>query len=204
MTGKKGLLIILSSPSGGGKTSVYMELLRMNKEFLYSVSATTRPKRKGEIDGESYFFLGEDDFLKQVKENKFAEYARVYDNYYGTYRSTVEDAINSGKVILMDVDTQGALNLQNEYKEAVTIFLVPPSLEILEQRLAKRGTDNLEVRNRRLEETLKEIAEVPNYKYVVINDLFDQTVSSVESIIEAESLKTSSYSDDYFLKMFSP
>ncbi len=199
---RKGLLIILSSPSGGGKTSIYKKILEHNPEFLYSVSATTRPKRVGEIDGKSYHFLSVDEFRRQIEEGKFAEWALVYGHYYGTYRSFIDRALAEGKIVLMDIDTQGAKNLIGLYKEAVDIFIIPPSYETLKKRLYKRDTDDRYALKLRLEEALKEINEWPNYKYVVINDSLRKAVKKVEAVITAETLKSSNYPKNYFQKLF--
>lgn len=195
---KKGMLVVLSAPSGGGKTSIYKELLKRNPRFHYSVSATTRHRREGETDGVSYFFMTEDEFEKKIEMNMFAEWAKVYGNYYGTLRTYVDKALSEGHVLLMDLDVQGAKNLSDSYDEAITIFLVPPSLEVLKERLIGRGTDDEENCNRRLKQALKEIAEWSNYRYVVINDEFKRTVETVEAIITAESVKADRFKNDYF------
>ncbi|PJA26714.1 MAG: guanylate kinase [candidate division Zixibacteria bacterium CG_4_9_14_3_um_filter_46_8] len=198
MVSKKGLLIILSSPSGGGKTSVYKEILRRNPKIFYSVSATTRPKRVNEIDHESYHYLSEEEFLRQRDSGLFAEWAEVYGYYYGTYKSILDKVVQSGDIALMDLDTQGGRSLSALYQEAVTIFILPPSLQVLKERLMKRGTDDSAVCERRLREALKEIREWPNYKYVVVNDVLEETVKSVETIIAAESLRSSIYTPGHF------
>jgi len=202
MADKKGLLIILSSPSGGGKTSIFKELLNRRPGFNYSVSATTRPGRKDEIEGESYYFLTEKEFQGKIEQGLFAEWAKVFGHYYGTYKMFIDKSLRNGDTTLMDLDIQGAWNLSKQYKEAVTIFLIPPSLKILKERLFNRGTDKYEVCEKRLEEALKEIEEWPNYNYVVVNDVFEKTVSEVEAIITAESAKSSNFRDGYFEKLF--
>ncbi|MCP4632683.1 MAG: guanylate kinase [candidate division Zixibacteria bacterium] len=198
---KRGLLIVLSSPSGGGKTTVYKELLKNHQEYFYSVSATTRPKRTGESDGKSYHFLDRKMFQQQIDEGLFAEWAEVYGNYYGTYRDFIDDALEDGRIVLMDIDTQGASNLADMYKEAVTIFILPPSLEILKERLLNRGTDDSEIREERLSKAKNEIAQWRNYKYIVVNNRLEEVIRQVEAILIAETLKTSTYSADYFNKI---
>ncbi len=198
----RGLLIVLSSPSGGGKTSVYEELLKRFPQFKYSVSATTRPKRANEIDGESYHFLDREEFIRKRDAGDFAEWAEVYGNYYGTYKDFIDSSLQNGDVILLDLDIQGAANLSSLYEEAVTVFILPPSLKVLEKRLINRKTDDPEVCKRRLQEAIKEIAEWPNYNYVVINDILDDAVEDVAAIIKAESLNSSRFPEKYFENKF--
>jgi guanylate kinase len=183
------LLVILSSPSGGGKTTICRELLRRHPDYLHSVSATTRPPRPNEKDGVDYIFLGEDEFQEKIKAGKLVEFSKVYNHHYGTLKEMVNKNLEQGRIILFDLDHNGARNLKRDYSQAVTIFLAPPSLEVLKKRLLSRGTDSPEVLEGRFREALKEVNLWSNYDYVVTNDELDSVVAKIEAIIVAESCK---------------
>ncbi|MBI1883376.1 MAG: guanylate kinase [Chlamydiae bacterium] len=180
-----GLLIVISSPSGGGKTTVRKKLLEMLPDLFYSVSCTTRKPRSGEIDGKDYFFISPEEFQKRKEKNLFLEYAQVYQSFYGTPREPIDQALKEGKDVLLDVDTQGALQIQSKRK-SVLVFILPPSLEILKGRLYHRKTDtDLEI-NLRLKEFHREIQVAQRYDYGVTNDRIDTTVLTLQAIILAE------------------
>jgi len=186
---KKGLLILVSGASGTGKGTVCKKLLSEMPEMYYSISATTRQPRDGETDGVEYFFITVDDFKKKIAEGKFLEYAEVYGNFYGTPLYKIEENLNSGRNVLLEIDTQGALKVMEKIPEGVFIFLLPPSLEELLSRIKKRGTEDEETLKRRFDSAKSEIEVGKKYQYAVVNDTVDAAVEKIKSIITAESLK---------------
>ena len=178
-------LFVISSPSGGGKTTILKELKKEGFDFAYSISATTRPPRKGEKNGVDYFFLDETTFLKQIKEGAFLEWAKVHGYYYGTLKSQVDRYLSEGKRILLDIDVQGGLRLKNARSDTVLIFLSPPSIEVLEERLKKRGTESTEVIEKRLEIAKKELQMAEKYDFKIVNDNLKDTVEKVKTIIQS-------------------
>ncbi|HDS09710.1 MAG TPA: guanylate kinase [Firmicutes bacterium] len=185
---RKGFLVIVSAPSGGGKTTICLNLLKRNPDLVYSVSATTRPIRGSEKDGKDYFFLSEDEFKKRISRNLFAEWAVVHNNYYGTPRKFVEDNIKSGRVVICDIDVQGGEKIMAVFPEAVKVFIIPPTWEDLERRLRSRGTDTEEVILRRLRNARKELKYIKKYRYCITNESVRQSVNDLEDIIHAELL----------------
>ena len=186
---QKGLLILVSGASGTGKGTVCKKLLSEMPEMYYSISATTRQPRDGETDGVEYFFITVDDFKKKIAEGKFLEYAEVYGNFYGTPLYKIEENLNSGRNVLLEIDTQGALKVMEKIPEGVFIFLLPPSLEELYSRIKKRGTEDEETLKRRFNAAKSEIEVGKKYQYAVVNDTVDKAVEKIKSIITAESLK---------------
>lgn len=185
-TTRKGLLIVLSAPSGGGKSTVARALLAADPKLTYSVSVTTRPRRPNEVDGRHYHFVERAEFERLIAAGAFYEHAEVHDHLYGTRRDTVEAALAEGRDVLMDLDVQGGLNVKRQSSDAVLIFLLPPSLEVLTYRLEKRGTDDPEVIARRLAKAESEIRFWRQYDYAVMNDDLDLAVARVRGIVEAE------------------
>lgn len=181
----KGLLIVISGPAGAGKGTICKSLISRN-EYWLSVSATTRSPRKGEEDGKSYFFMTKEDFLKKVDQDDFLEYAEVYGNYYGTPRSKVIDALNDGKDVILEIDIQGALKVKENYPEGIFIFILPPSMDVLKQRLVNRGSETPESLMTRFKSAFKEINFVSKYNYAVVNDEVEKAAKKIESIIVAE------------------
>jgi len=183
----KGLLIVISSPSGGGKTTVFRAILKRHPQYRYSISATTRPMRENERDGYDYFFLTDDEFDRKIEAGEFVEWAFVHNYRYGTLKSFVDDALKNGDVMIFDLDVQGADSMQRIYPyESVLVFLLPPSREELKRRLLARKTDSIEVINRRLKNAEDEIKRIPQYDYLVINDDLNLCIEKVDSIITAE------------------
>lgn len=181
--------IILSAPSGGGKTTIARELLRRRSDVGYSVSCTTRAARAAEVDGRDYFFLAPDEFASRRDAGDFAEWARVHDRMYGTLRSEVQRVLAGGQHVLMDIDVQGAAQFATAFPESVLIFLVPPSAAVLRQRLCGRMTEDGDALRLRLQASRDELRSVEAYEYVVVNDDLDRAVRDVSAIIDAERLR---------------
>ena len=187
---RKGLLILISGPSGTGKGTV-CDLLRKNHpEISYSISATTRQPRPGEQDGLNYYFYDKEKFRQMIDAGELLEWAEVYGNYYGTPKQKVLDRLNAGEDILLEIDTQGALNVMKAVPEGLFIFLLPPSLEELANRLKGRGTETEESLQRRLGAAVDEIKIAHNYRYVVVNDKVEAAEKAIAGIIEAEHHRT--------------
>ncbi|EOD01309.1 guanylate kinase [Caldisalinibacter kiritimatiensis] len=185
----KGLLIVLSGPSGAGKGTICKAFLKENKDFILSVSATTRKPREGEIDGVNYFFITKEDFEKKIQNDEFLEYASVYGSYYGTPKSFVIENLNKGKDVILEIDIQGALQIKERYPEGVFIFIVPPSMKELRNRIEKRGTETEEAINERFSSAFNELNFASKYDYVVVNDEVNKAVKRIEAIVMAEKCK---------------
>jgi len=181
--------LILSSPSGGGKTTIARMLLDRRKDLGYSISCTTRTPRNGEVHGQDYHFLSRDDFVSRRARGEFAESAEVHGNLYGTLRSEVDRVFSAGRHVVMDIDIQGARQFVAAYPESVLVFLLPPSAETLLGRLMGRNTESPEAVLRRLKGARDELAAVGSYQYVVVNDALDQAFVQVASIIDAETVR---------------
>lgn len=187
---KKGLLIVVSGPSGTGKGTVCGELLDSMPELAYSISATTRAPRAGEVDGKNYYFLTKERFEELIAEGGFLEYANVYGNYYGTPLIKIQERLAEGNDILLEIDTQGALEVMKKCPDGLFIFLLPPSLGELERRIRGRGSETEESLKKRLGNAKAEIAVGEKYKYVVVNDTVKKAVARIKSIIVAEHALT--------------
>jgi guanylate kinase len=178
--------VILSAPSGGGKTTIARKLLDLRTDIGYSVSCTTRTPRPGEVDGTDYYFLSRDEFLARRAAGDFAESAEVHGNLYGTLRSEVSRVLGTGRHIVMDIDVQGARQFRIAFPRSVTIFVLPPSGDVLLDRLRNRKTESPQQLAARLDSALQELRAVEEYEYVVVNDDLEQAVQIVGSIIDAE------------------
>ena len=187
---KKGLLIVVSGPSGTGKGTVCGELLDSMPELAYSISATTRAPRACEVDGKNYYFLTKERFEELIAEGGFLEYANVYGNYYGTPLVKIQERLAEGNDILLEIDTQGALEVMKKCPDGLFIFLLPPSLGELERRIRGRGSETEESLKKRLGNAKAEIAIGEKYKYVVVNDTVKKAVARIKSIIVAEHALT--------------
>ena len=188
---EKGVLVILSSPSGAGKTSIARALVEENKNFLFSVSATTRKSRPGELNGREYHFLTVDEFRERINDGQFLEHAKVFGNLYGTPLEPVMESINNGKDLIFDVDWQGGKQIRSSSlsKFVISIFILPPSIKALQERLMKRAQDSSETVKDRMTKSIGEIMHWKEYDYVIINNNFEQTLHEVKSIITSEKLR---------------
>lgn len=184
---KKAKLIVISGPSGVGKTTICNEIIARRKDIVYSISATSRQRRKGEINGREYFFLTEKEFKRWIAEDKFAEYAVVHGNYYGTPREFLEENLSKGFYVLMDIDVQGAKKLMPLYPDGIYIFVLPPDFEELKKRLIKRNTDDTKEIENRLNTAREELKYMKDYKYVVKNINLDETIAEILKIIDNET-----------------
>lgn len=184
----KGMIIIVSAPSGAGKTSICDALIKSDKNIVYSVSTTTRLPRKGEKNGREYFFVDDNTFKSMVKKNMFVEWAKVHDHFYGTSKKVLEETIKKGKDILLDIDVQGAVKIKKQYKDALMIFITTPTLKILKERLIKRNKDSMDVIKTRVANAKKELTYLPKYDYLILNDKLDESIQNVKSVICAERL----------------
>ncbi len=185
----QGTLFIVSAPSGAGKTSLVKALVKMLEAVVVSVSYTTRAPRPGERDGQDYHFVDRRRFEAMVEEDRFLEYAEVFGNYYGTARHTVERALRQGQDVLLEIDWQGARQVRRRCAESVGIFILPPSRDVLRQRLRARGQDDEAVIERRMAEAVSEMSHYGEYDYLVINDDFDQALKELVSIVQARRLR---------------
>ncbi len=178
--------LILSAPSGGGKTTIAREMLARRSDLGYSVSATTRPQRPGEVHGSDYFFLTPAEFDARVALGEFAEWAHVHGKQYGTLRSEVDRVLASGRNVVMDIDVQGAAQFASAFPDSVLVFLLPPSAQTLVTRLANRRTEGPDAMRVRLQAAMRELDAVPLYHYVVVNDDLNHAVDRVSAIVDAE------------------
>jgi len=181
---ERGKLVIISAPSGTGKGTVIRELLKLRPEFVFSVSTTTRKPRPGEVNGVAYHFISHDEFDKMIKNEEFLEYAQFVGEYYGTPVKPIKEWINSGQTVILDIEVQGAKQVMAKDIEPISIFLIAPSMEELENRLRGRGTDSEEKLIARLERARKELEEKQHYDYVVVNDIATRAAEEILSIIE--------------------
>jgi len=190
MNGKgRGLLIIISGPSGAGKGTICKSFMERNENVALSVSATTRSPRTGEVEGVNYYFMSKEKFKEKITSNDFLEHAEVYDNYYGTPKSNVEEILESGKDVILEIDIQGALKVKENTEEGVFIFVLPPSMEELKQRIINRGSETQESLMKRFKSAYKEINYISKYNYAVVNDKVENAVQKLEAIISAEKCR---------------
>lgn len=183
----KGKIILISGPSGVGKKTVLDEILNnKNLNIVYSISATTRPKRHNEIHGKDYYFLSHNEFKNGINQGDFLEYAEFCGNYYGTPKQKIFEQLNQGKNVLLEIETLGAKNIMQQFDkdEIISIFLIPPSLEILKQRLINRGTETLETIDKRVKKASDELKHQDMYQNIVVNDDVNQTIKEITKIIE--------------------
>ncbi len=181
---EKGKLIVFSAPSGSGKTTIVRYILSKFPELVFSVSATTRKKRDVEVDGKDYFFISEEEFKEKIKNNEFIEWEKFYDYYYGTLKSFVDGHLNKGNSVVLELDVKGALNIRKQYENSVLVFVRPPSLEILKERLKKRNTETEEDFKKRIERASMELEYEKYFDYVIVNDELEKAKSKAVEIIK--------------------
>mgnify|MGYP001175449722 FL=1 len=194
---QKGILFVLSGPAGVGKGTVRQKLFEQETDLKYSVSATTRKKRPGEKEGVDYFYKTKEEFEEMIERNELLEYAKYVDNYYGTPKQYVLDELAKGYDVFLEIEVQGALQVKKNFPEGVFIFLTPPSLKELKNRIVNRGTETEDVIMQRLKEAKNEIKMMENYDYVVVNDDVSKAVKKVKSIVISEHCKRARIENEY-------
>ena len=182
--------IVLSAPSGAGKTTIARALVERNEDVVFSVSATTRPARDHEVDGVDYHFLSEQDFQAMIEADEFVEWAEVHGHLYGTSRKAVEEALDDGRFLILDIDVQGALQIRQRVPDAVLVFVLPPGADALVERLRDRGTEGEDTLARRIENARGELEQASKFDYVVVNENLEQAINEVWSIVIAEGRRT--------------
>ncbi len=197
MIKEKGILFVLSGPSGVGKGTVRKALFEQDTNLKYSISMTTRNIREGEKDGVDYFFRTHDQFKEMIEQNKLLEYAEYVGNYYGTPKQYVEEMIEKGHDVFLEIEVQGAMQVKQNFPQGVFIFLIPPSLEELKNRIQDRGTESEELIASRLQEARNEIEMMESYDYVVVNDTIDHAVKKVQAIVQGEHCKKERVAKQY-------
>ena len=190
-TPQRGRLFVISAPSGAGKTSLVRALLERHPELKVSISHTTRKPRPQEVEGREYYFVSRPDFQRLVAQGQFLEHAQVFDNYYGTGRQTVEELLRSGTDVVLEIDWQGAQQVRKAMPECITIFILPPSRQALQERLERRQTDSTETIARRLRDAVGDMRHASEFDYIVVNDRFEQALHDLASVVagRGESLR---------------
>ena len=194
---KTGQVIVISSPSGAGKSSIVKALLERDNNLWLSVSTTTRAIRPGEKEGVNYNYVDKEDFIKKIDEGYFLEYTNYAGNYYGTPKKFIKEKIEHGTDVILEIEIQGAVNIKKLIPEAIFIFILPPSLKVLLKRLKNRNTDSNEKIIERFHQTYKELNEITKYNYVVVNDVLEDAINKVESIIKAEKCRVDRIEEVY-------
>ena len=185
-----GLLLVVSGPSGAGKSTVLRAVMQKRKDMFFSVSATTRPPRPGEVDGREYYFVTPDDFRRMQEDGELLEWAAYAGNLYGTPLSPVIERLGRGETVVLDIESIGAVEVKQKYFEAIMIFLAPSTEQETERRLRSRGTDAEEIIQRRLENSRREYRAIDRYQYIVVNDVLDKAIQTLDAIIIAEAART--------------
>jgi guanylate kinase len=189
-TNNKGVLLVISGPSGSGKGTVLKELLKISEHIIFSISATTRSPRSDELDGVNYYFKTKEQFLSLIENNEMLEFAEYCKNYYGTPKDDIEQKLNEGLNVILEIEVQGAMQIKNSGVDAVFVFLMPPSLSELERRLRKRHTENEKVIQQRLLTAINEVRQANKYDYIVVNNSYKEAAQNIKAIITVQKLKT--------------
>ncbi len=191
----KGLLIVVSAPAGCGKDTILEQVLANNDNIFYSVSATTRTIRPGEVDGASYYFKSRDEFETMIKNSELLEYTEYCGNYYGTPRKAVMDMLDAGKDVVLKIEVEGAANIKRMFPDCVMIFILPPSISELDRRLHKRGTESEEVIQKRIAAAKNELTYAANYDYTIVNGALEKAIEDFETVVRAEKFRVSRNAD---------
>jgi len=201
---KKGLLFVVSAPSGAGKTSLCRAITGSLEDLTHSISYATRKPRPGEIDGRDYYFVSQERFRDMIQAGDFAEWAEVHSNLYGTSRRVLDDLISKGLDVILDIDTQGAKQIKAKYDTAVFIFIMPPSLDILEERLRNRKSDHEDEIRKRMQRSREEIRDYAMYDYIIVNRDFDRALTESRSIVSSERCSTREMATTWIYDCFEP
>ena len=192
MNKKQGIIVVVSGPSGAGKGTVCKCITDKNPDIFLSVSATSRQQAEGEVDGQTYYYLTEDDFKARIENNEFLEWATYNGNYYGTLKEKVETQTAQGNDVILEIDVQGAMQIKKTYPQAVLVFILPPSWQVLEKRLISRNREGMDQIQKRLETAKKEITFADKYNYIIVNDDLESAAKEFEAVITAEKVKAES------------
>ena len=196
MLNRKGLLLVVSGPSGAGKGTICKALLNKNDQIKLSVSATTRKPRNGEVHGVNYFFIEKEEFTKMIENGEFLDHAQIYDNFYGTPKAAIIECLEKGQDVILEIEMQGARQIKEVYPEGVFIFVLPPSLQELKSRIVGRGTETQEEIEKRFSCAFEEINQIVNYDYFIVNEDIEKSVNDVEAIISSEKNKVTRYKNN--------
>nr|WP_317332537.1 guanylate kinase [uncultured Romboutsia sp.] len=196
MLNRKGLLLVVSGPSGAGKGTICKALLNKNDKIKLSVSATTRKPRNGEVHGVNYFFIEKEEFTKMIENGEFLEHAQIYDNFYGTPKAAIIECLEKGQDVILEIEMQGARQIKEVYPEGVFIFVLPPSLEELKSRIIGRGTETQEEIEKRFSCAFEEINQIVDYDYFIFNEDIEKSVNDIEAIICTEKNKVTRYKNN--------
>lgn len=196
MLDRKGLLLVVSGPSGAGKGTICKALLNKNDEIKLSVSATTRKPRNGEVHGVNYFFIEKEEFTKMIENGEFLEYAQIYDNFYGTPKAAIMETLEKGQDVILEIEMQGARQVKEVYPEGIFVFVLPPSLKELKNRIVGRGTETAEEIEKRFSCAFEEIKQIDDYDYFIVNQDVEKSVKELESIISSEKNKVTRYKNN--------
>lgn len=202
MRQRRGSLFVISAPSGAGKTTLCQKLREIVPDVKFSVSYTTRKPRVGEVDGVHYIFVDEDEFRAMIAEGEFVEWAQVHGNFYGTSKRRMEDMINEGFDVMLDIDVQGGRQIKEHFPDSILIFVLPPSMDELKKRLIGRMSDAEDMIKKRLKNAIDEIREYKNYDYVIINDVLDDALEDMVAIIIAERVRASKIEEGWIIENF--
>ena len=196
MVKRKGLLLVVSGPSGAGKGTICKSILEQNDHIKLSVSATTRKPRTGEVHGVNYFFIDKEEFKKMIEQGEFLEYAQIYDNFYGTPKAAIMETLEKGQDVILEIEMQGARQVKEVYPEGIFVFVLPPSLEELKNRIVGRGTETAEEIEKRFSCAFEEIKQIEDYDYFIVNKDVEKSVKELEAIISSEKNKVTRYKNN--------